>query len=337
MGTFGGACRILAIVALASCSLTTSLDGYSGGGGATGDDGGTTADGGTTTTDDGGLLGDSALVVDGCDSTGCFDMPPGFSLVAFGASAKGAACPAGFGTPTDTVEGPTFSNGACTCACTTGTAPSCPSGTLTGGYDTDGSGMCGSTTTPIPNPTVCNTTGFLGPFATNNEHSYSPPAATGGTCNASATKDSSKLSYDSQGRVCEATTLPQCGTKVCPPAAAAPFGVCIASDGDVACPSLFPNKHLVGTSASFTCGSGCGCSATASCQGKLEYFDTADCSGGVSFTLTVDGTCRSTATDGGTFGSHKYTAFAPANIGCSKSGSSSPSATLNNTTTVCCN
>jgi len=49
-----------------------------------------------------GPVGDSLLqdvtvtVVDGCSETSCFDMPPGFGLVAFGATAKGSACPSGY-------------------------------------------------------------------------------------------------------------------------------------------------------------------------------------------------------------------------------------------------
>ena len=341
VGKLGGAFVGASLLAVVSCSLTTSLDGLSGE--ATTDDvaeAGTAADTSAPDPSDasGGLLQDvTTTVVDGCSLAGCFAMPLGFTLVAYGATAKGLACPTGFTLPADTVEGATVGANACTCGCAVTTLPSCPNGTLVGHYGGGGNLACGSAGGNLAN-NGCGTDGFLGPFGTGNEHQFTPPGPTAGACLASATKDATKLTYAAEGRVCRAATLPQCEGKVCPPSTAAPFNACIAAVGDVACPSGFGTKHLLGTAASFTCPSGCTCSVTAKCKGKLSYFATADCSGAVGLLTLVDDACHATDALGASFASHVYVADPVSNVACTKGGSSTPSApALSQPTTVCCN
>ena len=349
MGKVGGALGAIVLLAVVSCSLTTSLEGLSNGpttdgvvveaGGAAGESG--AADGSepgpTDASSDSFLQDVVAPVVDGCSMAGCFAMPAGFSLVAYGATAKGVACPTGFTAPADTVEGPSVAANACTCGCSVTTQPSCPTGTLVGHFDGAGSGLCDSAGGDLAN-NGCGTDGYLGPFDTGNEHKFKAPAATGGACSASANKDPNKLTYAAQGRVCQASTMPVCEGKVCPPAAAAPFGVCIGAVGDVACPSGFSNKHLLGSSASFTCGAGCTCGGvTATCKGKVNYFATGDCSGAAGMSVIVDDQCHSTDAMGASFLSHAYVPFGPSNVSCNKTGSSAASTpALSQPTTVCC-
>jgi hypothetical protein len=98
-----------------------------------------------------------------------------------------------------------------------------------------------------------------------------------------------------------------------------------------------PTMHLIGTSASFTCGSGCTCGVTATCKGKVNYFATPDCSGAVAMTVPVDDACHPTDAAGASLGSHVYVPFTPTNVACTKTGSTTPSApALAQATTVCC-
>ena len=166
--------------------------------------------------DDGGIITDSFIQdviteqVDGCGGDGCFAMPAGFTLVAFGASAKGASCPTGFSVPSDTVETPSLQANACTCGCNIPTPPSCPDGTMNVTYDGVGSGLCESNGGTMASDGNCNTDGFMGTFSAKNEHRYTPPDPTGGeSCQAPANKDSNKLTYAKQGRVCRPRRCPR--------------------------------------------------------------------------------------------------------------------------------
>jgi hypothetical protein len=285
---------------------------------------------------DSSLLQDVAAdVVDACSASGCFGMPPGFSLIAFGATAKGSACPGGFGEPTDTVEGPNVAAGACTCGCSVTTPPTCPTNGSIGNWaDTNGSQTCGMSVIAYAN-VGCGTEGIAGAFGPGDDHRFQPPGPTGGACSAPVNQDATRMSYAALGRVCQATTLPECNGMVCAPALAAPFAACIASDGDVACPTLFPTKHLLGTAASFTCSPGCTCSVSATCTGTLDYYSSTDCSGSVIFQIVADDACH--ATDYGAYSSHEYVPNAPSGVACVGGGSTSASApALTGTTTVCC-
>jgi hypothetical protein len=216
------------------------------------------------------------------------------------------------------------------------TPPSC-TGTIAGHFGTGGAGTCPSAGGDLANATSCSTDGFLGPFNAGNEHRYTPPSPSGGACSASVTKTDSKLTFLAKGLACLATAVPMCDGKVCPPAVDGPFRVCIAHEGEVACPPSFPNKHAAGTGATFSCSNGCTCNVVSACRGTLDYFTSTDCSGAPSgFSVRVDDACH--ATDAmavtNTFGSHKFTPDPPT---CAKTGSTSPSTpALVDESTVCC-
>jgi hypothetical protein len=343
--TVGGAVFLLA---LASCSLTTSFDGLTGGGDdadaaqtpASSEAGpGDPLDAGGGA-DDGGALVDGATppppITDGCSLDGCFELPDDFVLTAYAPDDSGIACPSGFFGGFDTVEGPSVGAGACTCGCTVTAQPSC-TGTIVGHFGTGGAMTCPSAGGDLANTTACSTDGFLGPFTAGNEHRYKPPAPSGGACTSSLTKSESKLSFAAKGRACLPNAVPVCDGKVCAPALAPPFAACLAHAGDATCPPSFPNKHLVGSAATFSCSNACTCSVVSTCKGTLNYYTSSDCSGGASpFTVRVDDACHATdaASSTNTFGSHRFTAD-PAT--CAKTGSTTALApTLVDETTFCC-
>jgi hypothetical protein len=347
---FSRALRIsaLVVVALASCTLTTDLDGFSGGEDTPADAGGEASNEDRSNPpppppappgDDGGADDVKVDVIDACDQTGCFDMPVGFSLVAFSQSTR-PGCPTNFTLPTDTVESPAFGPGACSCSCNVTTNPTCSLGKLFGHYDTGGGLTCANVGGDLLNTNnMCGTDGFLGPFDVGNEHRFAPPGLSGGTCSASASANQAKLSFGSSGRACKASVLPECNGKVCPPSLATPFKSCIAHTGDVACPAPFTTKHLVGSAGTLACSNPCACSGvTGTCNGgTLNYYNSGDCSGAAALSIPVDDACHATDLAGASVGSHKYIANAPSGIGCTKNGSPTPSVSYTGQQTICCN
>ena len=280
-------------------------------------------------------------IVDGCSSTGCFAMPTGFSLVAFGGGATNAACPSGFAQPIDYVEGPTASAAACACStCQVTAPPSCASGALQNSFDTDGSGTCGTPGgAPYSNNPAgtCLTDGYSGPISATTDMQAVAPPPTGGTCSIAPAKNPNGISYASRDRVCHPSTLAQCAGLVCPPTLAGAFKTCIASAGDVACPSAFPTKHLIGTDVNFACTGGtCACTVGATCSGVVTLYKTSTCSGGA-LPVVVDGACHNVNGGGTDYHSYKYVGTA-ANVACTGSGAP-PAASglaLVGATTTCC-
>lgn len=340
MGRLAGRLVACAGVALAGCTLLTNIDGLVGGTPVDAG-GGSSSDVVASGVPEDASLADSilqdvgAIPVDACGTQGCFDMPTGFALVALGP--KGGSCPSGFTLPADTVEGPNLGANACTCGCSVTNAPSCATGAIVGAFGTAGGLTCPNAGGNLVN-TGCGTDGFLGPFGTGNEHKYTPPAASGGSCSASAVKDTAKLTYAAERRVCQASVVPQCNGKTCPPTVGGSFSVCIAATGDVPCPLAFPTKHLVGTGASFNCSAGCTCGVTANCSGRLDYFASANCSGTAAYSIAVNNTCVATDNGGASYASHIYVANAPTQTACTKTGSTTPSTpALSGPVTTCCN
>lgn len=319
---------------LASSSSDPALDGS--------DTGSAREEGGAISSDGGPLLKDVHVeVVDACGSEArCFDLPSGFTLVAFGnpTGPAGAdpSCPNGFSEARTTVENPVVGANACACGCTITTQPTCPlNGAIGNLFSRNNSLACDMTGTTYAN-NGCGTEGLASAFSPGDAHRFTPPGPTGGQCAPMGTADTNTLTTV-RGRMCQATTLPSCGGKICPAALLSPFQACVATAGDVTCPSTFPTKHVIGSSASFTCSSnGCGCSVTARCSGRLFYYTSSDCSGNAIFDIIADDTCRPTSYPA--YASHNYVPNAPSNVVCTRNGSSTPSApTLVSPTTVCCN
>lgn len=86
------------------------------------------------------------------------------------------------------------------------------------------------------------------------------------------------------------------------PEAIIPFShaVCIASEGDVACPASLPRKILVGATVhdGRDCGPTCTCSTTDCSGGEVDVYEAASCSSGAPRTVPIDGRCRSVTTSG---------------------------------------
>ncbi|MBX3232819.1 MAG: hypothetical protein KIT84_43875 [Labilithrix sp.] len=289
--------------------------------------------------DDGSLLGDpDASVVDGCSAAECSDVPAGYQLVALGP--RDAACPADFGAPADVVETPSLDPGACTCSCSVTQPPTCnasPNAQIMSSFGPNGA-ACLQPSATIP--ARCDGSGFLGPFPAN-ERRYVPVAATrtGGTCSRTAVKDDSKLKTVAR-RLCRASVVPQCDGKTCAPAVT-PYAACIATTGDVPeCPAAWPERHLVGASASFGCTNDCGCSVGGNCptRGRVSYFASADCSGAAGIVFTANNACTATAGSGAAaYASHRYDPDPPTGVGCQPNGAAPPTGpTLAQPTTVCC-
>jgi hypothetical protein len=291
---------------------------------------------------DSSFLGEvDASTVDGCSPTGCYDIPLGFQLVSLGPTTQ--PCPTDFAVPQTVVSGPTVGGGACSCGCSITTHSSCQVSTLTQhiGNNPDAS--------TCPNQFVtnlnagCGMDGYLGPFNNWREFWPNQNAAGGGLCNSQTNKDGSKLSSQSQ-KLCQATVVPRCDTKICPPKLPAPYAACIATAGDVDCPTDFPKKTLGGSKADFSCDGTCGCSGVSGdCNtGTISFYFPPDCSGTAGVSYPVNGTCVSNAAASGNpnapYGSHKYFPDPVQNEKCNLTGSVSPSApSLSQVTTVCCN
>lgn len=287
---------------------------------------------------------DASADVETCDPTGCLDVKAPFEVISFGP--KGQACPAGFGPNTDLVEDPVVAANGCPCSCSVASQGTCPStGPMTTTFDNTATvGVCGNAggTTAAG----CSDDGFLGPFGDLNEHAYTPPAGgpSGGSCNSSVGKDNSKLSVTDR-RSCKLSAPKTCNGKVCAPTLDNPHKVCVAASGNVACPPGFPDKHTMGTGASFTCSNGtCGCAFNAgNCTGgKLNFYNNgtaAFCIGIPAMVVDVNGSCVPTVSNppGQTFGSHRYVPNPPTGGSCSATGAAVATPSLTGpTTTICC-
>jgi len=301
------------------CAVTTAL--LAGCGGAAdspllGGDGGSGTDASSGGDGDGGADGGG-----NCDTSRCPTIPDGFQLVHF-ASATG--CPSGW-SETDVVSNPTAADGACTCDCDVTQQPSCDVGDVTRNFDSNATPTCDTAGLTLPaNQGGCSQTGT--PLDLNRTHyQVNPVAPTGGTCSFTATADVTKVTSTA-------------GTLCAPPmdceAAACDASACVAQDGDVACPTGFPNKTLVGTSANAAC-SDCGaCTVGAVCSGTMEFFtDTACTQGEADF--TADGQCKDNfVASTSYFYSYSYTGSLVSSSCSAATSTATPS--LDGKKTVCC-
>ncbi len=306
--------------------------------------------------DDGESPGDAGpgVVPDGGCTTaaGCYVVPSGWSLVAF-ASSQTTACPAGYDSPANLVEGPDAA-AACSCsACSVTAQPSCASGEVDIFYDTVtavGAGTCSMPgMTPMltndPAGSCGNVANGSGVYAGNYsiyDLAYTPPPASGGTCSAPGAATGS-VTFAARDRACVPTS-PQaagCVGSECTPGLSAPYDACIMQAGSVACPAgPFGVQHLAGTGVSFGCAA-CGCSISAACSGTITlYTDTACRNTGVQ--VPADGSCnRVTSLPHSSttyvFDSYTYLGNAPASVSCMASGSSTAeSVALSGAETICC-
>lgn len=260
-----GICVGFGALLVAACGGAPDSGLLGGDGGATD---GTPGDGATD-----GASGDSAT---NCDVTRCAAIPAGFHPLRL--SDGKAPCP-GDWTSTPVVASPVAADGTCTCDCNVTKAPTC--GDITRYGDVTTTPSCTAQLTTFPSQTTC--TAINGSLYLQYYH-YQVTAlpAQGGACEFDAHTDTSKVTSTSM-LLCQPPD--KCVGEICG------GDVCVAQDGDVACPAGFPTKTLVGASASATCGT-CGgtCAPKTTCGGTLGFYTDAQCTQG-EVDFPTDATC----------------------------------------------
>jgi hypothetical protein len=250
-------------------------------------------------------------------------LPTGFELVLFGAD-RVSACPAGF-TQHEVVADPVAGAGTCDCSCTVASEASCTVGQMSTKADTTTTCMRTGASVDV-NGSDC--TALNGTFS--DYFSATPLPATV-PCNASAVVDSANVT-STQLRLCDVPSA--CQEEVCSGGGLmAGFSACIASDGDVACPTGWDTKTLVGDSPDVTC-TACTCTGSGSCtDGHMSFFSDDACST-LLIEFAIDDSCQ--ATNGvGPIGSFTYTATL-ADAACTADGPKTATVALAAPRTVCC-
>lgn len=287
-----------------------------------GDDGGTTQGDGATT-GDGTTNGDSSS--NNCDVTKCAVIPDGFHAARL--ADGNAKCPNDWSS-TAVVSAPVAADGTCTCGCNVTQAPSCEGGNILRYADSTTTATCNVQAGTVTASSTCTLING-GIQLYYNHYQVNPPPAQGGACEFDAKTDTSKVT-STANLVCQPPD--KCVGAICDGGA-----VCVAQDGDVACPAGFPTKTLVGKSASAQCGA-CGgtCTAQTTCNGTLKFFTDAQCTLG-EVDQTTSTTCN--ANPNLNAGPFYYSEFAPAPTTATCGGSPiapTPTTSLDTPTTVCC-
>ena len=262
-------------------------------------------------------------------------LPNGWSWTAYDQGAR-PTCATGFTTPTDVDEGPIAPAATCGCGCTT-TSPTCTGGTLTVTGGTTGVNGCQDGTNRSESAIAGCRSLSLPINAVGWKVNATGPVPSGGSCTASPTVNKFAVSYEYQGRTCAfaGNVGAGCGGgDVCAPKAA-PFTMCVAAAGDLACPTGFLVKHPIGTVVTDTRGcSACTCALNpGTCGGALTLYSDSACSLGAA-PVTVNGTCQSVAN-----ASYVNYTYASQSNGSSCAGSAvaaTGSAAFSDLRTVCC-
>ncbi|CAN5713462.1 hypothetical protein BH09MYX1_BH09MYX1_57800 [soil metagenome] len=279
-------------------------------------------------TNDGGTTVDTGFDVgpipDGSNCGACGTAAPaGFHYVAYNEN-RTTACPSGT-KPSDVVSNVGDSIG-CTCPCKVN-PPDCAVGNIARPFDQD------------PNNATCNQMGATlnaaAPTCTvlqnqiglGNHIQVNPPTIQG-TCISEGTADLTSVK-PTEGRLCDAPT--ECTGVVC----GGPKK-CIAQAGDVACPSGFPNKTVVGTSVTAKCEACGACKAEVVCTGTLSFYTDTACGTG-QVDMTADSTCgaRPSASIGKAYSAYKY-AGSVKSATCTPPPDTKGTPSLEGQSTVCC-
>jgi len=285
-------------------------------------------DGGSSATDSGGG-GDVITTPDTgnpCDVAKCATIPSGFHAVRL--ADANASCPSNW-TSMNAVTNPAAPDGTCTCSCNVTQNPSCNSGQIFRYLDDTMGPTCGTQASTLPaNGGNCAQIGNT-LYLNHGHYEVNPPPAQGGACTYDAKLDSNKV-----------TATP---TLVCAPPASCQGAicdggaVCVASDGDVACPSDFPTKTLVGQSATATCGACAGaCLTTGTCTGTLSFFTDQQCQAG-KVDFTANAVCASNPASTTTpYYSYLYKGQLQTSTCAGQAPPSAATASLDQPRTVCC-
>lgn len=296
-----------------------------------GADGAAATDGGPMVDGGGDAAADTGTPPPVCSADGgacnAPDVPNGFKPVLL---AKGAQpCPQGFGPAADVAADPVVGANACSCSCTKTQDPDCQTGTTT---ITGVGAMCGgfSVNLMYSGGTCRKTSGTVDDY----DKATTIPG-TGGTCAVQAVANDKAVTSDAV-RLCAASDA--CAPATCGGYAPKGFTACIVADGDVPCPngSPFATKHLVGTQASLQCSScGAGCTFQGKCDGaKLSFFSDQNCQQLI-VSIPANGTCTQTGKANAVLGGTMYTA-SPNFSGCTATGTSTGTASMQAPRTVCC-
>lgn len=289
---------------VAGCAAITGLDGYdvfpcddpacSAPDGAAADspsvDGGRRDDAGSNTND--------AADCDK-DPSACIVVPAGFELVAAadvgdgGAEAGAPACPAGFAKPSIAGITPAAKADSCTCDCAITKNGTCSNGQITNVY---GTATCTDQGSPLEigggscKPLAANVVAFSKLTA--------QPTSDGNCSPTQTVMHKERVQWAESTELCAIEASRCSGGRCDVSGLGAPFRVCVASaDGtitaanDVACPAGFPDKRVLGTGASFTCGACGACTVSFTCTGTLDAFKNQGCDQLLG-TLPVDGVCH---------------------------------------------
>jgi hypothetical protein len=264
-----------------------------------------------------------------CAAYTCVAEPAGWSLVAFGASAR-AACPAGYGPALDVLVDPSLASYACDCTCSVSTPPSCTTGEVAI-YD---GAACATPLVSTPgNDGACT-----GHMFGSTTHLLDPLPPTAGTCSsalatkppAPGTNGETCALADSVGAGCSAG-------EVCVLEQAAPFQTCVMQQGSgAACPSGFPTSHTAGTSLTDTracaaCGP-CGAPTVTCTDPQITFYQDPACTVVVG-TLPASGLCEPTNWQALAY---EYSATVVATCPAGPVSQPTGSATLADASTVCC-
>jgi hypothetical protein len=218
--------------------------------------------------------------------------------------------------------------------------PSCASGAIKVFYDIGGM-QCGLAGMPAQMnnnpPGSCGTDMWTG-SVNGLDLKFVPPPPTGGTCSSAGRVDKQNVTFSGHPRECHMnnSTSAGCWGNECTPGLPSPFAACIEQSGDVACPSPYTSKNLVGTDVNYTCAD-CSCTVSATCSGRLTEYTDQSCSMNPT-PFPVDGTCFNPNVNppNTTYHSYKYAGTA-SNVACNAGQAPAPqNLQLVGEHTVCC-
>jgi hypothetical protein len=226
-----------------------------------------------------------------CTSQGyaCVDPAPGgWSFVAFAptAPASQSSCPSSLHTTAVDVD-PIDTPATCSCTCGVGTAPTC-TGMVTTKLGTNG--MCNMGGTSAPADGSCSSV----PVTVGTDIQVGNPGGSGGSCVPDAGINAPPAG-STKGEICSGENKFGAGCsagQVCA-LAPAPFGACIAKNGQVACPmSSYTTVHYAGQLNDTRSCTNCQCGGSPMCALTWSFYNSPKCNANAALVLTPDGTCQ---------------------------------------------
>ncbi len=265
------------------------------------------------------------IVPPSCDGGCGVNLPLGFGLVLYAAN-RNTPCTSGQ-VVSDLIADPSVASNACSCGCTTTGKGDCSSGQLGFWLDSTGDGsVCSKPSGLILNPPgpACQVLNNVTGFASFHSLDAAAPVDAGG-CQLTGVANINQV-VSTDVRVCVPTS---CSDGICGPQNG--LRLCAISNGDVACPSGFGEKHTLATSASVSCGCNGTCTPSTSCAGVVTFYTDSLCAQ-LDFALSSDAGCAPNPT--ATPGSYKY--VGTPNTTCTANGAPSSNLMVVGTRTLCC-